>query len=70
MDKQDEVIEAFQRPKTYENNPGKIDLIQTHISFIFLTDKFAYKIKKAVDFGFLNFGSLAKRKKFCEKEKH
>jgi hypothetical protein len=65
---QDEVIEAFRRPETYENDPGKIDLIQTHISFIFLTDKFVYKIKKAVDFGFLDFGSLLKRKEFCEKE--
>ena len=68
MSNQHEIIEAFKKPKTYENNPRKIDLIQTHISFIFLTDKFAYKIKKAVNFGFLDFGSLTKRKKFCEKE--
>jgi aminoglycoside phosphotransferase family enzyme len=65
---QSEIIKALKKSNAYENNPRKIDLIQTHISFIFLTNQFAYKVKKAVNFGFLNFKSLAKRKKFCEKE--
>ncbi|MCW3998274.1 MAG: gluconokinase [Candidatus Bathyarchaeota archaeon] len=68
MHNQNEIINALWRPSTYEYNPGKIELIQTHISFIFLTEKFVYKVKKAVDFGFLDFGSLEKRREFCEKE--
>ncbi|TRO49940.1 hypothetical protein E2P47_00725 [Candidatus Bathyarchaeota archaeon] len=63
-----EIIEALKNPNTYETKPKKIDLIQTHISFIFLADRFAYKIKKAVEFGFLDFTTLEKRRKFCEKE--
>lgn len=46
----------------------KIELIQTHASSIFLTGKYAYKIKKNVDFGFLNYSTLAKRKHFIETE--
>ena len=56
------------RASAYEQNPGEIELIQTHISFIFLTEKYVYKVKKAVNFGFLDFESLEKRKHFCEKE--
>lgn len=65
---QNEIVEALKKPSAYNYNPGKIELIQTHISFVFLTEKFVYKVKKAVNFGFLDFGSLEKRKKFCEKE--
>jgi aminoglycoside phosphotransferase family enzyme len=56
------------RASAYEQNPGKIELIQTHISFILLTEKFVYKVKKAVNFGFLDFESIEKRRHFCEKE--
>lgn len=45
-----------------------IRLIQTHISFVLLTGEYAYKIKKSVDFGFLDFSTLEKRKHFCEEE--
>lgn len=56
------------KPKAYEKETGKIELKQTHISFVFLTRKFVYKIKKAVNFGFLDFSTLEKRRFFCEKE--
>lgn len=45
-----------------------IQVIQTHISWVFLTGEYAYKLKKSVDFGFLDFTSLAKRKFFIEEE--
>lgn len=47
---------------------GKIKLIQTHASLVFLTGKYAYKLKKAVNFGFLDYSTLAKRKHFIEAE--
>ncbi len=43
-------------------------MIQTHISWVFLTGLFAYKIKKPVDLGFLDFSTLAQRKYYCERE--
>lgn len=45
-----------------------LKLISTHISHIFLTDKFAYKIKRPVNYGFCNFSTLRLRKKYCQKE--
>ena len=45
-----------------------IKLIQTHISYILLTGYYVYKLKKSVDFGFLDFSTLEARKHFCEEE--
>ncbi len=42
--------------------------IQTHISLIILTGDYAYKLKKPVNLGFLDFSSLAQRRHFCEEE--
>ncbi|NWG01777.1 MAG: hypothetical protein HXY44_02840 [Syntrophaceae bacterium] len=55
-------------PEIYPDHPQTIALIETHISLLFLTGHYVYKVKKAVDFGFLDFTSLEKRKYFCEQE--
>src|SRR4030065_2538844 len=68
MQAQKQVVEALMKPDAYDEEPGQIELIQTHISFVFLTRNFAYKVKKAVDFRFLDFTTLEKRRFFCEKE--
>jgi hypothetical protein len=68
MSVQKQVVEALMRPEAYDEEPGQIELTQTHISFVFLTRNFVYKVKKAVDFGFLDFTTLEKRRFFCEKE--
>jgi aminoglycoside phosphotransferase family enzyme len=65
---QTQVVGALMKPGTYEENPGSIELVQTHISFVFLTRRFVYKVKKAVNLGFLDFTTLEKRRFFCEKE--
>ena len=65
---QRQVIEALMKPDAYDEDPGNIELVQTHISAVFLTRKFVYKVKKAVNFGFLDFTTLEKRRFFCEKE--
>ena len=44
------------------------ELIQTHISTIILSDKFVYKLKKPVDFGFLDYSTLDKRHQYCLEE--
>ena len=51
--------------------PDKKDkpiLKETHISWVILTSKYAYKIKKPLQFSFLNFSTLEKRKYYCERE--
>ncbi len=63
-----EVMAALQKPGAYDEAVTKVEMLQTHISFVFLTDKFVYKVKKPVDFGFLDFTTLEKRKHFCEEE--
>jgi aminoglycoside phosphotransferase family enzyme len=68
MQSKNSLVEIMLNPETYPEPTGKIDLIQTHISFVFLTDKYVYKIKKPVNFGFLDFSTLEKRRTYCQKE--
>jgi len=65
---QKQVFEALMKPEAYEEDPGRIEQVQTHISVVFLTRNFVYKVKKAVNFGFLDFTTLEKRRFFCEEE--
>jgi len=65
---QRQVVEALMKPDAYHEEAGQIELIQTHISFVFLTRNFVYKVKKAVHLGFLDFTTLERRRFFCEKE--
>ena len=62
------LINALLKPEAYKHPVDEIELLQTHISWVILTGDFAYKIKKPVDFGFLDFSSLEKRRYFCEEE--
>lgn len=59
---------ALLHPEIYPDHPPIIKFMETHISFLFLTGNHVYKIKKPVNFGFLDFTSLDKRKFFCEQE--
>ncbi len=59
---------ALLNPEIYPDRPRGIKFIETHISLLFLTGNHVYKLKKPVDFGFLDFTSLEKRKYFCEQE--
>jgi aminoglycoside phosphotransferase family enzyme/predicted kinase len=43
-------------------------LIETHISWVFVAPPFVFKVKKAVDFGFVDFSTLEKRRHFCQRE--
>lgn len=53
---------------TDTNQGGNFRLIQTHISWVILLNEIVYKIKKPVDFGFLDYTTLEKRRFFCEEE--
>lgn len=65
---QKQVVEALMKPEAYGKEAGPVELKQTHISFVFLVGDYVYKVKKAVNFGFLDFSTLEKRRQFCEKE--
>jgi aminoglycoside phosphotransferase family enzyme len=63
-----EFVKFLLQPAAYALQPAAVKLIQTHISYVFITDDFVYKFKKPVDFGFLDFTTLAKRHHFCQQE--
>lgn len=62
------VIEALKRPAAFSHPVIEFEIVETHISYVLLTGAFAYKFKKPIDLGFLDFSSLAKRKFFIEEE--
>lgn len=55
-------------PKLYGRDVKDVRLIQTHTSWVFLTGTFAYKVKKPVNFGFLDYTTLSGRRFFCTEE--
>src|SRR6478672_7570459 len=63
-----ELIAALSRPEAYPHPVDAVEVHQTHISVVFLAGEFAYKVKKPVNLGFLDFSTLEKRKHFCEEE--
>jgi len=63
-------ISSMLNPDVYDHPVDNIELIETHISWVVLTGDFAYKIKKPVNFGFLDFSTLEKRRICCEQELH
>ncbi|MBA1275262.1 bifunctional aminoglycoside phosphotransferase/ATP-binding protein [Stutzerimonas azotifigens] len=62
------LIAALQNPALYPHPVEGFRIIETHISWVILTGTYAYKMKKPVNFGFLDFTDLAARKHFCEQE--
>ena len=59
------IVEALTGPGSWV---GSVELIETHISWVFLAGDSVYKVKKPVDLGFLDFTTLEKRRFFCEEE--
>jgi len=62
------LTEDLMNSLAYPEEFGKVTLAQTHISNVFIGDEFVYKIKKPVNFGFLDFSTLEKRNYYCRKE--
>jgi len=69
MDPLPRLIEAMLCPEFYPHPVHEpIRLVQTHISYVLLTGQHAYKLKKPVNLGFLDFSSLEKRHFYCTEE--
>lgn len=62
------LIAALLQPACYPHPVAAVDHLQTHISHILLAGDYAYKVKKPLNLGFLDFTSLARRKYYCEEE--
>ena len=62
------LLESMTLPGFYPHQPQTVELVQTHISFVFIAGDYVYKVKKPVNFGFLDFTTLEKRKFYCEEE--
>ncbi len=62
------IQEALKDPRCYPHRPDRVDFVETHISWVFLAGDLVYKVKKPLDFGFLDFTTLEKRRHFCEEE--
>ena len=62
------IIDALSQPDAYPDRPAEVSMRQTHISWLFFTERFVYKVKKPVNFGFLDFTTPEARRHFCEEE--
>ncbi len=62
------LVAALRNPDYYPHPAGQVEVVETHISYVLLSGACAYKIKKAVALGFLDFSTLARRRVYCEEE--
>ncbi|ARV62917.1 adenylyl-sulfate kinase [Nostocales cyanobacterium HT-58-2] len=63
------LIQQMLQPGFYPHQVKEpIQLVQTHISYVLLTGDYAYKVKKPLNFGFLDYSTLEKRQHFCQEE--
>jgi uncharacterized protein len=62
------IVAALSRPEAYPHPVAPIRVMETHISWVFLTGEWAYKVKKPVAMGFLDFTTLESRRHFCHEE--
>ena len=61
-------VAFLSRPSGYADRPARVEAIQTHMSWVFLTDRFFYKLKKPVKLEFLDFSTLERRHLNCLEE--
>ncbi len=62
------MVDDLLKVDRYESRPEAVELVQTHASWVFLAGDYVYKVKKPVDYGFLDFSTPAKRLFCCEEE--
>jgi aminoglycoside phosphotransferase family enzyme len=64
-----DLIAELTRPAAYAPQlVARVEVLQTHTAFLFLTEERVYKVKKPVDLGFLDFTTLERREHFCREE--
>lgn len=68
LQQQEVLLQNLQQASLYPHPVDHFKVLQTHISWVLLTGPYAYKFKKPVNLGFLDFSTLALRKHFCAEE--
>ena len=63
-----EEVELLSRSSTYGERTGRVERLETHISWLFLTKRRVYKLKKPIRFDFLDYSTVQRRKRACEAE--
>ncbi|HEX7045812.1 MAG TPA: hypothetical protein VF203_14495 [Burkholderiales bacterium] len=61
-------VALLARPDCYPERPARVETIETHMSWVFLTATRAYKLKKPVRHAFLDYSTLAARERYCREE--
>ena len=61
-------VDFLSTPSSYPEPPSSVEARETHMSWVFMTDHHAFKLKKPVKTSFLDFSTLERRKHFCEEE--
>ena len=64
----DPLVSRLLDPAIYPHEVDRVELVETHISWVFLAGERVYKVKKPVNLGFLDFTTLARRRHFCHEE--
>lgn len=64
----DDLVTRLRRPDVFPGRPRQVEVVETHISVVFLTDHEAYKLKKPVRFEFLDYSTAERRRAACEAE--
>lgn len=64
----DDKVAFLRQPQAYGKTPRQVEARETHMSWVFLTERHAFKLKKPIRFPHLDFSTLALRRRFCEAE--
>ncbi|MEX0704095.1 MAG: hypothetical protein WD069_18485 [Planctomycetales bacterium] len=64
----EEKVAFLSRPEAYPCGSSRVDVIETHMSWVFLTDRHAWKLKKPIRYDSLDFSTLELRRADCERE--
>ena len=62
------LVSAMLEPSLYPHSPEGVELRETNTSWVFLAEDLAYKVKKAVSFPFLDYGTVERRHEMCREE--
>ena len=68
MSELSEILQALCQPACYPHHPERVEMLQTHISAVFLAGDEVYKLKKPVRFSFLDYSTLTLRQHYCHEE--
>jgi uncharacterized protein len=64
----DDKVAFLRNPKSYPDRPFEVEAIETHFAWVFLTSRYAYKLKKPLRQSFMDYRTLAARKRGCRAE--